>query len=206
MGTRHLIVVIDDSGETKVAQYSHWDGYIEGAGIDILDFLKTTDLKNFQKRLEKCEFLEDEEIDKICNSCSNLKKEYPSMSRDTGSGILNFINDTINYFHEEYDFTTKQKKKCHFGKDLDSIPLADNFEFGHDSLFCEFAYVINFQTDKFDIYRGSNKDEVLGLWSGNEENDKEYKSVTLTKSYSLENLPCESDFVSDLVVEEDEDE
>jgi hypothetical protein len=38
MGTRHLIKVIYNK-ETKVAQYGQWDGYPDGQGLTILNFL-----------------------------------------------------------------------------------------------------------------------------------------------------------------------
>lgn len=38
MGTRHLIAAKVD-GEYKLAQYGQWDGYPEGQGVAVLDFL-----------------------------------------------------------------------------------------------------------------------------------------------------------------------
>ena len=39
MGTRHLICAISDD-EYRIAQYGQWDGYPEGQGAAILEFLK----------------------------------------------------------------------------------------------------------------------------------------------------------------------
>ena len=39
MGTRNLTCVIKD-GKYRVAQYGQWDGYPEGQGMNILNFLK----------------------------------------------------------------------------------------------------------------------------------------------------------------------
>jgi hypothetical protein len=39
MGTRNLTRVICD-GKTKVAQYGQWDGYPEGQGKTVLNFLR----------------------------------------------------------------------------------------------------------------------------------------------------------------------
>jgi hypothetical protein len=36
MGTRHHIVVTDKDGVIKVRQYAQWDGYFEGAGLEML--------------------------------------------------------------------------------------------------------------------------------------------------------------------------
>ena len=40
MGTRNLTLVKDKEGKTKVAQYGQWDGYPEGQGSTILNFIK----------------------------------------------------------------------------------------------------------------------------------------------------------------------
>ena len=39
MGTRFLTAVFAD-GQYRVAQYGQWDGYPEGAGVNILHFLR----------------------------------------------------------------------------------------------------------------------------------------------------------------------
>lgn len=65
MGTRHLIEVIDEYGDLKVSQYGQWDGYPSSAGVDILNFLKKIDLEDFKTRLLSCEFLTEEELEKL---------------------------------------------------------------------------------------------------------------------------------------------
>ena len=41
MGTRNLTLVKDKEGKTKVAQYGQWDGYPEGQGSTILNFIRS---------------------------------------------------------------------------------------------------------------------------------------------------------------------
>ncbi len=41
MGTRNLTLVKDKEGKTKVAQYGQWDGYPEGQGTTILNFIRS---------------------------------------------------------------------------------------------------------------------------------------------------------------------
>ena len=59
MGTRHLTIVKHEE-EIKVAQYGQWDGYPDGAGMIILNFLKTADLDQFKERLSLCEWATEE--------------------------------------------------------------------------------------------------------------------------------------------------
>lgn len=55
MGTRYLTMVVKDN-KTKVAQYGQFDGYLSGAGVAILKFLKTVDMKKFRKKLDNASF------------------------------------------------------------------------------------------------------------------------------------------------------
>lgn len=47
MGTRHLIAVCID-GKYPIAQYGQFDGYPEGAGVDILNILRTISLADLK--------------------------------------------------------------------------------------------------------------------------------------------------------------
>jgi hypothetical protein len=95
MGTRHLIEVRCD-GETKIAQYGQWDGYLSGQGVKILEFLKkNVDKKKWRKALSRCKFFKDE--DEIHTVFPHLKEsseeqDVPSvLHRDTGSKILDIV-------------------------------------------------------------------------------------------------------------------
>ena len=50
MGTRGLTQVILD-GEYKISQYGQWDHYPSGAGVEVLDFLRTMDADAFKDKL-----------------------------------------------------------------------------------------------------------------------------------------------------------
>jgi len=63
MGTRNLTVVIY-KGKPCIAQYGQWDGYPQGQGYTILDFLLTADLSVFKDKIEKYVSFIDEKKDK----------------------------------------------------------------------------------------------------------------------------------------------
>ena len=48
MGTRNLTIV-HKNGEYKVAQYGQWDGYPEGLGATLLNFLKNVNSNGQEK-------------------------------------------------------------------------------------------------------------------------------------------------------------
>jgi len=121
MGTRNLTAVVMND-KYVVAQYGQWDGYIEGQGYVVSDFLMAYDLDKFKEKLLKVEFTEDYGAAKF--------------NRDDGSTIL---------------------KKIAEGK---SNILINELDFAADSLFCEYAYVLNMDTNELEVFTGFNKCEL----------------------------------------------
>jgi len=92
MGTRGLHKVINSRGQVKVKQYSQWDNYPSGQGLDTLQYLRSADLVKYQKNLNKVHKITKAEGE-LVDSDSNWKKTYPHMSRDCGANIHNLIED-----------------------------------------------------------------------------------------------------------------
>lgn len=210
MGTRNLTMVISN-GETKVAQYGQWDGYPEGQGTTALKFLSTTDLKKFKDKLKSVKFItptKQKEIEKWLKSigCENgwmngeqsklYQEKYPLLTRDNGADILNMIMES----EEKTNWVT------------------DSTDFAADSLFCEWAYVIDLDNNKFEVYEGFNttrltiEDRFYPLMvEADKENqrrqdygsDSVYYPIRLRKSYDLNNLPLEAEFINDFKQEQD---
>ena len=193
MGTRNLISVVFDK-ELKVAQYSQWDGYPSGQGVTILKFLRKFSLDKFKLKLKRVRFANETdqiEIDAFLKSigCENewvnmeqLEKfnaKYPYFSRDIGGKILEKIQ--------------KSKDK--------EILLKNSESFAGDGLFCEYAYVIDLDKNKFEIYSGFGKKPVgkkqrFAKYNGTSGN--EYGPVGLLKIYKLDALPTVKQFLTDL--------
>lgn len=192
MGTRNLTVVIS-GGAVVVAQYCQWDGYPDGQGATVLNFIQKEliDGKNeaaFKQKLENVEWITDEEFDerwKICGSngsgwvtfdVSNKMKElWPELQRDCGANVLSIIMGSNR-----------------------EIKLKNNFDFGEESLFCEWAYVIDMDKRELVCYVGFNKKPVSeGLWA-NRKPDDGYYSVAPIKTYSFDELPSREKFIEEL--------
>jgi hypothetical protein len=92
MGTRHRQAVISKTGELKIQQYGQWDGYPSGQGIDILKYLRSGNLKKYQKNLNKINLITDDQVKKVEDD-PNWTNNYPYMSRDCGSQIHQMIED-----------------------------------------------------------------------------------------------------------------
>lgn len=195
MGTRNLTCVVKD-GEYKVAQYCQWDGYPSGNGVEILEFLKNMDRNHFENRLDDCVFISNDEIQKRWKECGaddsgwvnmeisdKFKEKYPLLHRDTHPA------DALKMIH---DSTGK-------------VELYNDIGFAKDGLYCEWAYVVDFDKNTFEVYRGFQKSGVPeDNRFGNEVNENGYMPVSLVKTYDLEDLPSEKQFLRDLEDSDDE--
>jgi len=147
MGTRHLTMAVVD-GEYKVAQYGQWDGYPSGQGENIVNFItQEMDKDRFVSALRECKFLTDEAISERWVECGakpgnsmvsldvadRFNAKYPQLSRDTGSNVLQLIQDGAR-------------------------ELQDSRDFAADSLFCEYAYLLDMDNEILEVYRGFNTD------------------------------------------------
>ena len=198
--------MVISKGETKVAQYGQWDGYPSGQGVDILEFLKVLvndkkekkqlleehkksgwardnakqflslknlSIENFKESLDSISFFTEEEINILNENTSKSFEDRPYLSRDVASGVL-------------WEIAKGNVDK-----------LISYQDFAGDSLFCEWAYVIDLDKETFEVYKGFNKtliDETERFFYLQKE-EKEYKPVSLLKSYNLNDLPKYEEFI-----------
>ena len=194
MGTRNLTAVYID-GTYKIAQYGQWDGYPEGQGMTCLEFarnvLATKDGREaFAEKVRACSWITKEDIDRINNQIrsggiKDWTRIWPELSRDTCADILKMVAKSEN-----------------------GLKLKNDINFAADSLFCEWAWVIDLDAGTFEGYRGFNTGREL-----TEEDrfyfllDKEehgYHAITLAAKWSLDELPEKDAFLE--AFKEDEDE
>lgn len=191
MGTRNLTLVQKDN-EIKVAQYGQWDGYPSGNGIVVLDFLKTTNLDTFKERLENTKIIDEVELKELWVDCGadpdskfvtldvsdKFNALHPSLSRDTGAGILDLI--------------LKSQKK---------VLLTNSYNFAKDGLFCEWAYLVNLDTNELEVYVGFNKEPLNKeerFYFDGYVSESGYTPIKLVKKYDLNNLPTNEVFIKEL--------
>jgi len=182
----------------KVAQYGQWDGYPSGQGSTALKFLHSLDkaslvafrdkvraLKEISPEEYKAKWVEcgaDPDEDMVSMDVSDkFKKRYPHLQRDMGAEILSYI----------------------MMKSDPGLKLQKEIEFAADSLFCEYAYVIDLDKGVFEIYMGHNciplkegdRFFFLEKLSQKDHRTTQYHPVRLIKTYKLSRLPKEKTFV-----------
>ena len=171
MGTRNLTCVVKN-GKIVVAQYGQWDGYPEGQGATCCNFIRDSDLEKFSRNLDDVVELKQETISERYASCGSdgsgwvnmtvakkFDREWPWLSRDCGAEILNWI------------YTGKCKE----------VVLSTYF--AADSLFCEFAYVLDMDREVLEFYTGFQQESHnKGRFAKMEREDssREYYPACLT--------------------------
>jgi len=190
--------MVVSGGKTKIAQYGQWDGMPTGQGVTVLKFLKRRrgKFEAFKKKLENCRFCnaeDDKKIEEFFKSIGSndgwmtMDQSDKYMNRDHGAKIL--------------DMVLKSKGE---------VLLSDATNFSADSLFCEWAYVIDFDKNVLECYGGFNKEPVASdnrfKHLEDDRENKEYYCIALLKTYKLDELPTKKEFVKELEREEVEAE
>lgn len=189
MGTRNLTAVKID-GAYKIAQYGQWDGYPSGQGVTALAFLHSMDRDAFMAKLRAATFVTRGDIDALNAEIREGRargvdlmaegQKYGHFSRDRGAEILQIVADAEP-----------------------GIKLQNNIGFAGDGLFCEWAYVIDFDAGTFEVFTGFGKDPLdeTERFHPSKNPDQEtsgsgYQPVKLVKSWPLDQLPDEETFLA----------
>jgi len=173
MGTRHATIVIA-GGKNKIAQYGQWDGYPDGQGLTVLNFLTVEgNIERLKAGIKKVRFAtkkdeKDKEVFFKEMGCEDgwmnmtqaeaFKDKYPLLSRDVGAEILEAVSSLE-----------------------DEAFLVDSSDFVNDGLFCEWAWEVNLDKGTlrelqngevtFQLDALPNEKEFLAAFATEEEDD-----------------------------------
>lgn len=175
MGTRNMTMVIDQGGNTKVAQYGQWDGYPAGVGVNILKFLRNTELfEKFKNNLHRVRFLDASGVDK--DFIESYDKNAPEWSSDPD----NRTKEQINWFNKYITRDLAEEVLTNIAESTENeIILIDrsNTAKGDDS-WVEWSYIINLKENTLGVYGLIDREPIM--------------------VYSLDNLPTDEVFINDL--------
>ena len=170
MGTRSLVIAIKNK-EVKLAQYGQFDGYPEGQGVGLLEALQSK-LNEFSVALENLHFLTKEEV----NALYRNSKTNDLNALEGGYKVIPYIMDgTVT-------------------------GVVDSYKFAAESLWCEWCYVIDFDANTFEVYKGFNKRKLAQnerFYALEEYRDTStpFHPVKFLCKFELSNLPGEQEFI-----------
>lgn len=202
MNSQSLTAVYLD-GKYRVAQYGYCDGMPSIHGAIIIKFLGEllypNDKRNmFIAKLRDLSFYTAEEWHEVVNKFNAIgsvkfNERHPELDIRTGPKILDIIY--------RYQFNSQ-----------DWLKLRDRIEFVRDSLFCEWCYVIDFDRNTFEVFKGFNieplsSDERFAKFEpiSYDGDINQFYQMKFFKSYPLDKLPSKEQLVIDCDPPEVED-
>ncbi|MDR2223590.1 MAG: hypothetical protein LBE34_12800 [Flavobacteriaceae bacterium] len=174
MGTRSLTMVIDQDGQTKIAQYGQFDGYPSGVGVGVLKFLQDKELTILLKnKLSIVRFLDAKGKDK--DFFENYNKNAPEWSSQPDNRTPEQIKWFESYIHRNIceEILTKVAES-----DDSEIILINNEQTAKEDGWVEWSYVINFKENTLNIHYHIDTPPI--------------------KIYQLDQLPTKEVFIDEL--------
>lgn len=198
MGTRNLEVVVLE-GEVRVAQYSQWDGYPSGQGITALEFVRDEmNRDEFTQKVKQSSWITDEQ----------LKQLWVDAGADPKSDMVSFdVSEKFSKLHTHLSRDCGADIFSLIQKSPNGLKLKNSINFAADSLFCEWAYLIDLDKNTFEVYKGFNEtplSESDRFYFLSPESEGKYTPIQLAKSFDLNNLPSNEEFLNSFKTEDDE--
>lgn len=172
MGTRNLTMVIAD-GKTVVVQYGQWDGYPAGQGATALEFCR----EHLATAEGRDAFRAKLARCRFVTDEEIFDAPWPALNRDYGAKILDYIDQSDG-----------------------EVLLQDESYFARDSLFCEWAYVIDLDQLQLEVYKGANRDPVPAGERFAAGGCNGYYPVRHVETFKLGDLPDKATFVQTLTL------
>lgn len=194
MSTRGIIgYLVDDQ---LVTTYNHFDSYPSGLGNDVLrfvrDFVKDGNVDLWKSLAQKITVHSDEEVGEERNVAQRILDEENSKRTSEGKNLL----ELKMVLHQTQWYEVLDHLQGRPADQLVTGHLVDAEGFGRNSLFCEWGYVINFDTSTIEVYEGFQKQKGLGRFTQDIEVPwNSYWPISLIAEISFDNLPEDMSFL-----------
>ena len=148
--------------------YNHSDSYPSWLGRKVLEFCANNTIENLEKFFNKIELVDEsskptEEQIKKCVEAGYYSGVVSTKSVDDWYCLLRNLQGN---FDEYQDLIDNDEAKTIF--------MTDCISFIKDSLFCEYAYIINLDDEVLEFYEGYQKEAQKGNRYGETEEDGYY--------------------------------
>jgi len=178
MSTRGAYGFVQD-GKYKVT-YNQSDSYPSGLGQEVVNFVKSvveSEALDTLKERVKAVKLVDESKPATKAEIKRYEKFYQNVSSGAKTEWYCLLRDLQGVSLLEHILSGEVEH------------MIDSSEFVKDSLFCEWAYIIDLNRNTFDVYQGYQHDPQEGNVFGVEAGEGGYYPVKLIASFPLTNIP-----------------
>lgn len=177
MGTRGLYGV-RKNGVDKCT-YNHFDSYPECLGRNVVEFCKNNSVENLNKFFDNIVLvLENSKPTKAqikdCQKAGYVDLSVSTQSNDDWYCLLRNLQGDFEEYQRCIDTDAK-------------IYMIDSIDFIEDSLFCEYAYIINLDDEVLEFYEGFQKEPQVGNRYGTKE-DRGYYPCKLALTIPLDEI------------------
>lgn len=154
MGTRGLVGVVID-GEIK-SSYNHWDSYPSGLGVKVVEtvqgFLSSPDgLANLKNKARAMTLVNED--------------EQPTVEQATR--FLGHADTEVSTGAIQEWYVLLRKLQGDLAGMLEAGVMIDGSGFELDSLFCEWAYLVDLDREVLEVYQGFQTERHdKGRWAG----------------------------------------
>lgn len=172
MGTRGAYGLYK-KGETKVT-YNHFDSYPSGLGEDLVQFLRQSNVKELNDTFDRIELI-DEQVKPTAEQIHHCKPwtdlGVSEQSEDDWYCLLRGAQGGLEAYRDGLKY------------------MSDAKGFLEDSLFCEWAYVINLDENTFEVYEGYQHTYQENRYAIKTPKRSGYYSVRYLTAFPLEQIP-----------------
>lgn len=161
------------NGIDKIA-YNHYDSQYDGLGEDIVKFIKNSTIEELNDIFEKIILVNEKDIptDEDVELYEDyLEDAFSYNELRNWRVLLRDIEGDLELYKEEVKH------------------MIDNKEGLKDSLWCDYGYIINLDTNELEIYRGGQESPSKNRYSTELPNDSGYYNCRLVHVFSLNNIP-----------------
>lgn len=185
MGTRGFVGFVVDG--TEKISYNHWDSYPGGLGLDVLKWLRQQDISEVREAAAKLRLVDNNEPATV-KDIERVGTRYADRGVSTGK------------LSEWY--VLLRETQGNPAAILDAGVMIDGSDFPYDSLFCKYGYLIDLDQQTFEVYAGFQSEAHdkgrFAKRTGEHLADNGYAPVALAATWTLEALPTDDEFMTEL--------
>lgn len=182
MGTRGAIGFYRD-GRTK-ATYNHFDSYPDVTGAEMVEYCKRFTVDQMKDVFDRL-YLVSSRAHPSEEECEKFKS-FADVS--VGDVRVGASLENIEWYQLLRDMQGTLK---HYHMMDGYLAMIDGSKFLQDSLFCEYAYIVNLDDEALEFYVGFQKEPDDNRYQPEEPDDQGYWGVKLVDVYPLKDLVIE---------------